>query len=108
MRYNVVYDRPGRTRIRCGALAFTAEEGYGIAEKLRKEAGAERVEVCPVNGSILICYSQNNRQAVFAILDGLKKTALPVGKPLDDDKKKELDDEFVRQTSALVAGHFIK
>lgn len=108
MRYDIVYDRPGRTRIRCGALAFTAEEGYGIAEKLRKEAGAKRVEVCPVNGSILICYSQNNRQAVFAILDGLKKTALPVGKPLDDDKKKELDDEFVRQTSALVAGHFIK
>ena len=53
MRYNVVYDRPGRTRIRCGALAFTAEEGYGIAEKLRKEAGAERVEVCPSTGVFL-------------------------------------------------------
>ncbi len=31
MRYKIVYDRPGRMRVRCGAGVFTAEQGYGIA-----------------------------------------------------------------------------
>lgn len=107
MRYKIVYDRPGRLRVRCGAGVFTAEEGWGIAGLLRK-AGAQKVEVCPVNGSILIFCPEKNRQVVLAILDGLKRRSLPKGKPLDDDIKREIDNGFIQKTSALVAGHLVK
>ena len=68
MRYKIVYDRPGRMRVRCGAGVFTAEQGYGIADLLREGADAHKVEVCPINGSVLICYPESNRQTVLAIL----------------------------------------
>lgn len=108
MRYKIVYDRPGRMRVRCGAGVFTAEQGYGIAQVIRENAMAHKVEVCPVNGSILICYPNDNRQTVLNTLNGLKRCALPTGKPLDNDMKKELDNSFVRQATALVAGHVLK
>lgn len=108
MKYKIVYDRPGRMRVRCGADVFTAEEGWGIAELLRKNANASDVEVCPVNGSILILYPQNNRDFVLSALSGLKRCSLPIGKPLDEDKKREIDDNFVRQTVSLIGGHYIK
>ena len=43
MRYKIVYDRPGRMRVRCGAGVFTAEQGYGIADLLREGADAHKV-----------------------------------------------------------------
>ena len=108
MRYKIVYDRPGRIRVRCGAGVFTAEQGWGIADMLRNGAAAYSVEVCPVNGSILINYPENNRQNVLSILNGLKRCSLPVGKPQDDDVKKQIDNDFIQQTVSLVAGHFLK
>ncbi len=108
MRYDIVYDRPGRMRVRCGANVFTREEGYGIAGLLRKGAEASEVRVCPVNGSILIFYPQGRRQTIFAILDGLRRCALPKGRPRDNDIKREIDDDFFKQVSALVTGHLLK
>jgi heavy metal translocating P-type ATPase len=108
MRYKIVYDRPGRMRVRCGAGVFTAEQGYGIADLLREGADAHKVEVCPINGSVLICYPESNRQTVLAILNGLRRCALPNGKPRDNDIKREIDNDFLQETSALVVGHFVK
>ncbi len=108
MRYDIVYDRPGRMRVRCGANVFTREEGYGIAGLLIKGAEASDVRVCPVNGSILIFYPQGRRQTIFAILDGLRRCALPKGRPRDNDIKREIDDDFFKQVSALVTGHLLK
>ncbi len=108
MKYKIVYDRPGRLRVRCGADVFTAEEGYGIAELLRKNAAATDVEVCPVNGSILVYYPDNNKEAVLSLLRGLKRCSLPVGKPTEEDKKREIDTDFTRKAVSLVDGHFAK
>lgn len=108
MRYKIVYDRPGRMRVRCGAGVFTAEQGYGIADLLREGADAHKVEVCPINGSVFICYPESNRQTVLAILNGLRRCALPNGKPRDNDIKREIDNDFLQETSALVVGHFVK
>ena len=108
MRYKIVYDRPGRMRVRCGAGVFTAEQGYGIADLLREGADARKVEVCPINGSVLICYPESSRQTVLAILNGLRRCALPNGKPRDNDIKREIDNDFLQETSALVVGHFVK
>lgn len=88
MKYKIVYDRPGRIRVRCGAGVFTTEQGWGIADMIRNGADADNVEVCPVNGSILVNYPNNKRQTVLSILDGIKRTSLPVGKPRGNDTKK--------------------
>lgn len=108
MKYKIVYDRPGRIRVRCGAGVFTTEQGWGIADMIRNGADADNVEVCPVNGSILVNYPNNKRQTVLSILDGIKRTSLPVGKPRGNDTKKQIDDDFITKTVFLVAGHYLK
>ncbi len=108
MKYKIVYDRPGRIRVRCGVDVFTAEEGYGIAELLRKNADAADVEVCPANGSILVYYPENKRETVLSILSGLRRCSLPVGKPGEEDKKREIDNDFIQQTAAFVGRHYLK
>ena len=108
MKYNIVYDRPGRLRVRCGTNVFSAEQGYGIAARLKEGACASEVEVCPVNGSLLIYYPENNKQDVLSILNGLKRCDLPVAKPDYGDTKREIDNDFIQQASALVVGHYIK
>lgn len=40
MKYKIAYDRPGRLRVRCGTNVFSAEQGYGIAARLKEGAGA--------------------------------------------------------------------
>ena len=35
MKYQIIYDRPGRLRVRMGQYAFTREQGYGIENLLK-------------------------------------------------------------------------
>ena len=56
MKFHIVYDRPGRLRVRCGPGAFTQEQGYGIAALLLARPGVTEVTTCPVNGSVLVLY----------------------------------------------------
>ena len=53
MRFSIVKDLPGYLRVRFGAHAFAAEEGYGIAEELERILGVTSVKTAVANGSVL-------------------------------------------------------
>lgn len=56
MKYLIIYDKPGRIRVRMGQYAFTREQGYGIENLLSREKGICSVETSSSNGGILIHY----------------------------------------------------
>lgn len=77
MKYKIVYDRPGRIRVRCGAGVFTTEQGWGIADMIRNGADADNVEVWSRQREYSGKLPNNKRQTVLSILDGIKRTSLP-------------------------------
>ena len=108
MKYRIAYDQPGRLRVRFGPDAFTQEQGYGIAALLLGCPGITGAETCPVNGSVLVLYRGDGRAAALAVLDGLRRDALPVGAARDADQLREVDDHFFRRIAGLTARHFLK
>ena len=107
MKYRIAYDQPGRLRVRFGPDAFTQEQGYGIAALLLGCPGITGAETCPVNGSVLVLYRGDGRAAALAVLDGLRRDALPVGAARDADQLREVDDHFFRRIAGLTARHFL-
>ena len=62
MKYLIIYDKPGRLRVRMGKYAFTKEQGYGLEKLLQDVAGVCSVEATACNGGILISYQGVCRQ----------------------------------------------
>ena len=56
MKYQVMYDKGTRLRVRSGQWAFTKEEGYGLASLLLENDFIYEVYTSHRNGSILIYY----------------------------------------------------
>ncbi|WP_295616963.1 heavy metal translocating P-type ATPase [uncultured Intestinimonas sp.] len=108
MKFHIVYDRPGRLRVRCGPGAFTQEQGYGIAALLLARPGVTEVTTCPVNGSVLVLYTGAGRAAAVEVLRGLDRRALPVGEARDGDSLRQVDDLFFHETAKLAARYLLR
>lgn len=72
MQFDLVYDVPGRLRVRGRPGAFTPEKGYRIAEKLIQEKGISAVKTNHVTGSILVLYCKRKRNFVLELLMALE------------------------------------
>ncbi len=99
MRYKVVYDKPGRLRLRFGKYAFTKEQGYGIAQLLQGVLGVKRVIVHTSNGGVLIDYGKYYKQVpdkVKEALYSLERNNLPTSSGSDEQRQAEADMNFVR------------
>lgn len=107
MRYNIVYDKPGRLRLRMGQGAFSAEQGYGIESLLLSGSGVMSAEASYVNGGILICFVPGWRDRIVAVIDGLDRRNLPVFGQRDINQIRELDDAFSRSLAAVLCRHYI-
>ena len=108
MQYKIVYDQPGRLRVRYGPNAFTPEQGYGIAAQLLTYQGIREVNTCAVNGSVLVLYEGSGRAWALQALSALRPQDLPVADPRDGDKLRQIDDHFRGQVIKLAAGHFLR
>lgn len=102
MRYKIVYDTPGRLRVRCGQYAFSQEQGYGIASLLLSRKGVLEAVTSAANGSVLVIYQPGRREEILRALAALRKDALPVGAPTDGDSVRAIDDRFQRQLAGLL------
>lgn len=91
MRYQIVYDTPGRLRVRCGQYAFSKEQGEAIASLLFSQDGVEEAVTHASNGSILVCYRPGARERLLEVISALRRGELPV-EPVPE--KKTLDVEF--------------
>lgn len=111
MRYRVIKDLPGYLRVRYGRLAFTDEEGYGIAEQLRRVLGVVDVRTASANGSVLVKYDTNYRHCkdrVLSVLGTLRRGALPVAKASDEQASYEVVSDFVGKLSVKVASYALR
>lgn len=108
MKYQIIYDQPGRLRLRMGKYSFTREQGYGIARLLEKFPGVRQVESSSVNGGLLICYEGDQREGLLRAVRSLDRNALPLGKASDRDKMRELDESFQNRVAAAAAGYLFR
>ena len=107
MRYKIVYDQPGRLRLRMGQGAFSAGQGYGLETLLMSELWILSAEASCVNGSILIYYESGSRDQVVAVMDGLDEKHLPISGKQDINQIRELDNEFSRSLAIVLCKHYM-
>ncbi|MCL2217641.1 MAG: heavy metal translocating P-type ATPase [Defluviitaleaceae bacterium] len=115
MRYKIVYDKPGRLRLRMGWAAFSTEEGYGIEEMLLAYPWVKSAEASHVNGGLLVHYESGNdeagegaanREKILHLVAELVASNLPKGQRRDENIIREMDDGFFRSLTALILRHF--
>lgn len=107
MRYKIVYDTPGRIRVRCGQYAFFREQGYGIASLLLSQKGVLEAVANPANGSILVVYQSGWQENILRAVASLQKDRLPVGTASDADSVRAIDGRFQRQLAGLCVRRFL-
>ena len=71
MKFQIVYDKPGRIRFRCGAYAFDKELETAVQKQLLESAAVKKVEAHAENGGILVYYEAGARQKVIRTVAAL-------------------------------------
>ena len=94
MKYQIVYDQPGRLRLRSGAYAFTEQQGYGLAALLRQNPAVISAEVTYRNGGMLICYQDGCRAEVLQLVADIRREDLTEAEPQEEDQSAKIDTEF--------------
>lgn len=94
MKYEVVHSMEGRVRLRCGKWIFTEEETHGVEAALRSIEGVSAVSVRKANGSILVEYSGNVLDAIYAAMDKLEVLDLPRAEPDEASAMDLIDNRF--------------
>ena len=106
MKYQIIYDKPGKLRVRMGKYAFSREEGFGISRMLEKIPGIQSVSATCSNGGILIYYGGDQKTQLLESLNRLDRKELPVARPSERDKMRELDEKFQNRVIEAVVRHF--
>lgn len=108
MKYEVVYDKGTRIRVRAGKDAFTREEGYGLSASLLEHCFIKEVKTAYRNGSILIIYDDiKNKHRIFSILDNITRSDLVEGKPTTKEELSELTNRFFLKLAKMIAKRII-
>ncbi|MBQ2665608.1 heavy metal translocating P-type ATPase [Methanobrevibacter sp.] len=110
MKYQVMYDRGTRLRVRAGQWAFTKKEGYGIASLLLNQDFIQEVFTSHRNGSILIYFDgeAESKQKIFHLLDGITIDDLFEAEPTQTQVSKEITDDFYFKISKMVGRRFLR
>ena len=109
MKYQVMYDKGNRLRVRSGQWAFTKKEGYGIASLLLDQDFIYEVFTSHKNGSILVYYEESieNKQKIFEILNKITLDDLFEAEPTQTQVSKEITDDFYYKLMGMVVNRFL-
>lgn len=108
MKYQVMYDRETRLRVRSGQWAFTKEEGYGLASLLLENDFIIDVFTSHRNGSLLIYYDDvENKGKIFDILNNITINDLFEGEPTQAQLSREITDDFLLKISKMLLGRIV-
>ena len=107
MKYNIIYDKPGRLRLRCGAYAFEKRHEAYLLDLIGKCSYVVSAEVHSENGGILVCYRAGFRQAVLDLIAGIGKASLQTISTPEDDIRK-IDDTYKGQLCGMVLRRCLK
>lgn len=102
MRFKIVYDKPGRLRVRAGGYAFERESECSIYTVLRKLPYVTMAEVHSENGGILVLYKEGSREQVLEVLAALDTRTLPKAEPSTEYQVTEIDADFKRKLFKMV------
>ena len=106
MRYKIIYDKPGRLRVRTGRYTFNAEQGYGIEQYIMSGLDVISAEATPANGGILICYNSDIKEQILSLLNDLDKKNLPISTVLDTNYRRELNDALMRSLAYAACRYY--
>lgn len=108
MKYQIIYDQPGRLRLRSGMYAFSEQQGYTLAALVRKNPAVVSVEVTWRNCGMLIYYKEGMRDVVLHQIDTIKKEDLVETSPQEEDQSAELDTQFQMNVVKTTGFHFAR
>ena len=108
MKYQIIYDKPGRLRLRSGTYAFTEQQGYSLAALVRQNPAVISVEVTWRNCGMLIYYKEGMRDEILCQIDAIKANELAVSEPQEEDQSTELDTKFQMDMVTLTGTHFAR
>ena len=94
MKYQIIYDQPGRLRLRSGMYAFTEQQGYSLAALLRQNPAVLSVEVTWRNCGILIYYKEGCREEILQLVSSICQKDLIEIEPQEEDQSAKLDTDF--------------
>ncbi len=99
MQYKIIYDSPGRLRLRCGGRAFLKTQENSLTERLTDISGVESAEVSAVNGGILFYYKPGAKETILKTVREISAKDLPE-KPLSSMQL--IDAEFKRDFISII------
>ena len=108
MKYHIVYDHPGRLRLRSNVYAFTEQQGYSLAALVRQNPAVVSVEVTWRNCGILIYYKEGMRDIVLSQIDSIQVETLSLAEPQEEDQSHELDTKFQMDAVKITSAHFVR
>ena len=108
MKYEIVYDKPGKLRVRFGQYVFNKKQGYRLEECLRALPGVLSAEAASVNGGILVRYQGERRSELLLFFDRLKRNELEEAEPDTKVQLREANKEFLLRVAKKTAWHFGK
>ena len=104
MLYNIIYDQPGRLRVRLGQGKFTKPQERSLERLLAGTPGVLSAQATYVNGGILLYYETARRENLLCLLDTIIINDLPLRD--EDSAVNELDSQFARAFSVLAGKYF--
>ena len=106
MRYQIVFDKPGRMRVRFGGYAFDKSLESCIQKLVKTNIFVFSAEAHSSNGSLLIIYKKEYRSDVIELVESLNFRSLT---PLEEDNTtKEIDSNFKKGLIRLGVNHFVR
>lgn len=94
MKFQIVYDKPGRIRFRCGSCAFEKSLEIAIIKLISSNGFVIRTEVHSENGGILVYYIKGHRDEVIQAVAAIQPKKLTSAVPDSDIQIAEIDRRF--------------
>ncbi len=94
MKFQIVYDKPGRIRFRCGSYAFEKSLEIAIVKLVSSHEFVMHSEAHSENGGILVYYKKGYRDAVIRVITAIQPKKLTPTVPDSDIQIAEIDYRF--------------
>lgn len=104
MKYKIVYDTPGRLRVRCGKFAFSKLQEQNVEKILSNVDGVASVRVSSANGSILLIYKDIDKQVLLENINSIVPKSLE-SIPITEMQK--IDKDFKRDFRKIIVRRII-
>ena len=108
MKYEIIYDKPGKLRVRFGQYVFNKKQGYEIEERLGELPGVLSVKATSTNGGVLVRYRGDQRDSLLVFFNQLNRKELKEAEPSEAVRLEEANREFLFRVAKKTAWHFGK